>query len=219
MPGGRRARGSGQAYALLLLYRLWQRVAELETRPPVTTALIAVMLLVFGIGSAGKGGARALPPHLSTPVRAVQAVLDVRRSCLRPADVLFNGERHRLLLSSLIHLDEAHLLYNMLSFVHKGVTLETQMGSAPFAALIVYLAFVAHVLYCAVALALSAAAASPQLLNSCVAGFSGVLFGLGTVLSSSAEHRDAARSIFVRDPPALFSSPHPLRLRPPALPR
>lgn len=70
------------------------------------------------------------------------------------------------------------------------------MGSPHFAALVLYLALVESVLYCLVAYALSAAGLSAGLWNSCCVGFSGVLFGLGAVLSSSSRHRQAARNIF-----------------------
>jgi rhomboid domain-containing protein 1 len=189
--------GGGILYALMLLYRLWERLAELEQKPPVTIALIALnIILYFARSPAAAWVLRTLPSDAAAAFRTVHPMLTVRASCINPAAVLLRGERYRLLLSTLIHLDDVHLLYNMISFVPKGVTLETQMGSATFAGLVVYLAIVSNVLYCAVAYVLKETGTYSHLWTSCAAGFSGVLFGLGAVLSLSNNYRAATRSIF-----------------------
>lgn len=69
------------------------------------------------------------------------------------------------------------------------------MGSLQFVSLVLYIAFLSNVCYCLVAV-VAASAGMPRLMGSCAVGFSGVLFGLGAVLSSEREYRDAAQSIF-----------------------
>lgn len=198
MPGRRRGQGGSNMYAMMLLYRLWERLAELEQKPPVTIALIAVNFFLYAARQpAAVSFLRALPPQAMTLFRMTQPYLAVKASCINPTAVVLKGERHRLLLSTLIHLDDVHLLYNMLSLVHKGVTLETQMGSATFAGLVAYLAFVSNVLYCAVAFLFKQGGVNSRLWGSCAAGFSGVLFGLGSILTTSGNYRAAAQSIFV----------------------
>jgi membrane associated rhomboid family serine protease len=153
----------------------------------------------------------ALPSKAAAAFRTVQPTLTVRGSGMNPAAVLVKGERHRL-LSALIHLEDVLLLYNMLSLVHKGATLETQMGSASFAAVVLYVAIVSNVLFCPLAYVLNETGTYSHLRTSCAAGFSGALFGLGTVLSMSNNYRAAARSIFVRmrSSQVLVVGKHPL---------
>lgn len=183
-------------YTMWLLYQLWERINELQHRPPVTIALIVLNMLIFAVGGIGKDLFSHLSREFQELVLLVRPVVDVRAACVLPAAVVGRGEFRRLVISAFVHVDEIHLLYNMLSFVHKGVTLESQMGSANFAGLVVYLAFAESILYCAVAYALSALGFSLSLWNSCAVGFSGILFGLGAVLSSSSRNREAARNIF-----------------------
>lgn len=185
-------------YAMMLLFRLWGQLEELEHKPPVTVALIAVNLLIHGARHpAAAAVVRLLSPQGRRVFKMVQPYLAVKTSCINPAAVLAKGELRRLWLSTLIHLDDVHLLYNMLSFVHKGVTLETQMGSHAFAGLVLFLALASNLLYCAVAVLLKEAGVNARLVGSCAAGFSGVLFGLGAVLTTSGSYRSAARNIFV----------------------
>lgn len=52
---------------------------------------------------------------------------------------LQNHDWKRLLMSAFMHADEAHLVYNMVSFLWKGVQLEGALGSAQFTKLIALL--------------------------------------------------------------------------------
>lgn len=183
---------------MMLLYRLWSRLEELEHKPPVTLALIVVNMLIHAARHPATAPfVRMLSPEGKRFYNLVQPYLAVRTNCINPDAVLANGEVRRLWLSTLIHLDDVHLLYNMLSLVHKGVTLETKMGSQVFTGLVVYLAFASNLLYVAVAVLLKEAGVYSRLVGSCAAGFSGVLFGLGAVLTTSGSYRSAAYNIFV----------------------
>lgn len=191
--------GNAQQIAFLI-FQLWDKLRHLERKPPVTIAFIVVNLLLFVVGSVQRNGPlgdllRMLPRDVIAGLSLLQPFISTSKTCLHPRRVIVHRERWRLLTSALIHIDERHVLFNMISFVHKGVTLESQMGHRPFFALTAYLAFVSNVTYCLVASA-AAAVGFPRLMGSCAVGFSGVLFGLGAVLTSEREYRDAARSIF-----------------------
>jgi rhomboid domain-containing protein 1 len=186
--GGRRGPAS-----FVLAAQLLQRIVALERKPPVTILIIAVQIVVYALVELNKS--RMLPAGHVPISRVVLPWISVQNGCLNPSKVLL-GQRYRLVLASFVHLSDTHLLYNMLSFVHKGVTLETELGSVTFAALVIYLGFISHALYTIFAISLAHAGISNNWINKCVAGFSGVIFGLSTVLNMSADYRDAAESIF-----------------------
>jgi membrane associated rhomboid family serine protease len=125
--GGRGRRGP---YTVMLAAQLVQRLADLDYKPPVTLLLIAVQVALYALDELIN--ARLLPAELVSLTRAIAPWVSIRNACLNPHRVWNLGERHRLVLASVVHLSDGHLLYNMLSFVHKGVTLETQMGSSAF---------------------------------------------------------------------------------------
>ncbi|KAL6781524.1 hypothetical protein ACKKBG_A11510 [Auxenochlorella protothecoides x Auxenochlorella symbiontica] len=112
----------------------------------------------------------------------------IASACLQPHAMLFNGEWSRLLWAPLLHADEAHLFYNMSSFIWKGAQLEPVLGTRAFLLLVAELALTSSLAY--VALAAGAALLSPALglglMGSCAVGFSGVLFGLKVVLSAES---------------------------------
>jgi membrane associated rhomboid family serine protease len=66
----------------------------------------------------------------------------------------------------------------------------------PSPALVVYISFVSHGFYTVFAILLARTGISDRWANHCVAGFSGVLFGLSAVMNSSTAYRNAAESIF-----------------------
>lgn len=105
---------------------------------------------------------------------------------------LQRGQWSRLVWSGLLHLDEWHLYYNMSSFLWKGLQLEPAYGPVGFAALILELLFSCQAIYLGAfwaaraVLGPNSAAALRMYSHTCVAGFSGVLFGLKAVLTSSS---------------------------------
>ncbi|KAJ7542159.1 hypothetical protein O6H91_10G092500 [Diphasiastrum complanatum] len=88
----------------------------------------------------------------------------------------------RVFMSAFYHVDETHLVYNMLSLLWKGVQLEVNIGSGKFAAMIAVLLGLSHGLVVLLSKVLSAD--SPELLyTDCAVGFSAVLFALKVVLN------------------------------------
>ena len=105
--------GPFQIGILLLLYQLLAQVG-LYTLPPVTLGLIALQTGLFlGLVDLGWGGPAAL--------------------CLQARAVLERQELQRVFLAPLLHGNDLHLYYNMVSFAYKGRALERRVGSAQFA--------------------------------------------------------------------------------------
>lgn len=184
------SRRQPNVYAVVLFLQLIDRIAALDPKPPVTLFLIAFNLSIFYF--------RQISGYLSRDVvsllRPVMAKFTVRNGCLQPIAVM-SGQRLRLLTASFIHLSDLHVLYNCTSLLYKGVALEAGLGSLIFFALVVYLAFIAHAFYVAIALA-AHHFGYPNVKHNCTAGFSGVLFGLKVVLNANPQYGHIATNVF-----------------------
>jgi len=117
-PGTATRRGGPFQLGLLLL--LYQVLAMgLERVPPVTLAAVALQSCIF---------AGILDPGWGSPAYV----------CLRPSSVLAHGDLRRVFFSSLEHVSDLHLYFNMISLIWKGRRLEKRYGSMAFAALLVF---------------------------------------------------------------------------------
>ncbi|KAF6254631.1 hypothetical protein COO60DRAFT_1703209 [Scenedesmus sp. NREL 46B-D3] len=169
-----RRRGPADAYMMLLLAQLVQRIAQLEYKPPVTLGIVGACFLTFY--------EEVLPPQLRALIPSVS------KGCLQPYMIFQNRQWSRLLWAAMLHADEMHLYYNMSSMVYKGVLLERRFGSAKFAALLAELLLLSHGLF--VGLAWLAAYYVPEYthlyISNCAVGISAVLFALKVVLNHDA---------------------------------
>ncbi|GLC37106.1 hypothetical protein PLESTB_001391100 [Pleodorina starrii] len=158
-------------HAALLLAQLAARILQLEYKPPVTIALVAVNALLFFVDLR-----EFLPP---------KALLRLLDGALQPRLILERGEWWRLLSSAFLHLDEWHLYYNMSSLLWKGVQLERRYGTKLFAALVSELLLLSQGLYIVLTVLLSSQIPGYRYLyrDLRVAGFSDVLFALKVVLT------------------------------------
>lgn len=170
----RRSRHGGRdGYAMLLLMQLAAQIYQLENKPPVTVGAIALMVaLHFGY----------LPSMVPYSMESV---------CLVPSEVIRGGfitvpALRRLVGSSFLHLSDYHLVYNMGSLLWKGVQLERFHGSGGFAVLLTLMTLLSGL--CTVGIAIVAAMMGyDSWLGECSVGFSGVLFGLKTVLQYDSD--------------------------------
>ena len=98
----------------------------------------------------------------------------------------------RSIVSSVIHADDWHLYYNMLSFCIKGVQLENAYGPEKYCALILYSIFASHVLAVILAKVLSKLSIIAVInygihfdsgYESCAVGFSAVIFCLKYIVN------------------------------------
>ena len=104
----------------------------------------------------------------------------------------------RLWLSAFYHVDETHLVYNMVSLMWKGAQLETTMGSQKFAGMIAVLLGLSHGLVVATSSLLTFLSDSPETFYSeCSVGFSGVLFALKVVLNYNSPSHTNVYGILV----------------------
>ena len=107
---------------------------------------------------------------------------------------------NRLLVSSLIHVDDVHLYYNMLSFYYKGTNLELSMGSLSFFLLCCYSLVASHSLLVLFAYIMgSILLLDPSIsgIDSCAVGFSAVIFCLKYVWNQCSDGRSSVMGISV----------------------
>uniref|UniRef100_A0A0N5AFU8 Rhomboid domain-containing protein n=1 Tax=Syphacia muris TaxID=451379 RepID=A0A0N5AFU8_9BILA len=130
--------------------------------PPVTLGTILFQIIVF------LGFIPALD-HFKIPAM-----------CLLPSRIISQHEWLRLFASLIMHADDMHLYYNMISFLWKGRRLETRFGSRRF--FILLMTFCISTSICMVALSYLVEVVfgfrSLQLMKQCAVGFSGVIFAL-----------------------------------------
>ena len=107
----------------------------------------------------------------------------IHEICLLPAAIIYGKEFQRLILSAFWHADDMHLYFNMTSFIYKGILLEKRYGTAYFAAMVAYLTVATHTIYVAAAYLFSDIPLFAGSMTTCAVGFSGVIFGLKTILN------------------------------------
>lgn len=98
--------------------------------------------------------------------------------CLRPSLVVA-GQWHRLFTGALLHADDRHLYYNMVSFLVHGAALEPQLGTAAYGFLLLRLTVLCGAIHTALAYFLEL-----ESFNSCCVGWSAVLFALKTIITA-----------------------------------
>jgi len=97
---------------------------------------------------------------------------------------------NRVFLSGLIHADDRHLYYNMLSFLYKGIYLEQSMGSVAFLTLVMYSWAASALCYLALNMLYGDG-------YSCAVGFSAVIFALKYVHNHRSPGRTSVWGISV----------------------
>ncbi|CAI5489648.1 unnamed protein product, partial [Closterium sp. Naga37s-1] len=165
-------RGAGApVYVYIMALQALQQFFQQPYSPPVTLGLIALMA---GVHFRPAGFLEDSLPYVS-------------EICMNPALVVQERNWRRLLLSVLFHADDAHLIFNMVSLLWKGVHLERRLGSPRFAALVAAFALLSQSLHVAAARLLSdVLAVHTPFYRECSVGFSGVLFALKTVMNADS---------------------------------
>lgn len=153
----------------------------------MTFVMVSLMILLYGLNDTPPIASKV--PALLPFARRLKALLGIEKVCLNPQKVIYESETYRLLVSCLVHLNEVHLLHNMMSFLHKGAALESRMSTSSFAFLVLFLCITSHGLYVVFAFAMLQTGLSSKWMRSCVVGFSSILFGLTIVLSAGRNRR------------------------------
>ena len=213
-PGRSRGRNDRQPHvAMLLLYELNRIIMPLPIKPVATMAIIAVNMVVHYVDSYTLGynfsiNKNCILPrkmlHLfvqttnpgtsrkwlnlfsETMTRATNGILEFNFAQQFP----FN----RLILSSIIHVDDWHLYYNMVSLAWKGVHLENSMGMYAYIGLLIYGLIVSHILMIFLSCFFFYSymwqwhpfESLAESYDSCAVGFSAVLFCLKYVLNANS---------------------------------
>ena len=154
--------------AAFMLMQIYTQLERLPVKPPVTIALLCANILPFFMDIDLLG----------------YSLSSINQNCLNPAKVVtafIDGDGlllNRLFLSALIHVDESHLYYNMMSLTWKGINLEIEMGSAAFLQLVLFSLLVSHGLVVVIAYVLYIYTDFTGTYHTCMVGFSAVLFSL-----------------------------------------
>lgn len=172
----RRGRGGVSPAIVMLLMRIYQQWEALPIKPPVTFGLVGILV------------AAHLAPELTLPYRVEAICLSSRRVLTAWRAGRFDEVWRRLALSSLSHVDDIHLYYNVGSLLVKGATLEGRLGSETFAILTLYALAAASVVYVIVAALLES-----WIETGCAVGFSAVLFAFKVVVNYD-EHAPGSRA-------------------------
>ena len=101
--------------------------------------------------------------------------------------------------SALTHGDTMHLYYNMLSFLHKSVQLESQWGSTKLAVYLVLLVVLCNILYIVLAISIDNFFG---ISTGCAVGWSAVIFALKVVCQANSREDTAVVNGFGRVPAA-----------------
>ncbi|KAI9195455.1 hypothetical protein LWI28_014989 [Acer negundo] len=164
--GGRRV---SRGMLPLLAIQALSEYHRLPWKPPVTAGLLVTNTLIY-----------LRPAFLDSLLPSIDQV------CFNPHLILKYRDLKRLFLSPLYHVGESHLVYNMMSLLWKGIQLETSMGSAEFASMVVALLGMSQGMTLLLAKSLLLFFDYKRAYYSEYAvGFSGVLFAMKVVLNNS----------------------------------
>lgn len=109
------------------------------------------------------------------------------RSCVSLKHVLHGEDWKRLVLAGLVHADEWHLYYNMVSFLWKGRMLERKLGSQHFACLLVVFTPLINIVMLLLNYVLGEHVLHDHsYFYHCAVGFSGVIFALKVLATYEA---------------------------------
>ncbi|KAJ0264313.1 Rhomboid-like protein 14 [Hirschfeldia incana] len=175
-----RRRTNGGMLPLLALSTV-SEYYRLPWKPPVTAGLLAANTLVY-----------LRPPFIDPLIPHINEVW------FNPNFILKHKDLKRFFLSPFYHLDEPHLVYNMMSLLWKGIKLETSMGSSEFASMVFTLLGMSQGVTLLLSKSLHVFLDYERAFYSEYAvGFSGILFALKVVLNARDEDYTSVYGILV----------------------
>lgn len=166
----------------LLALHAFTEYSRLESKPPVTAALVAANTLVY----------------LRKPAALDALLPTIDQVWFNPYLILKYKDLKRFFLSPFYHIGESHLVYNMLSLLWKGIQLETSMGSVEFASMVAALVGMSQgiTLILAKSLLMFFDYESAYY-NEYAVGFSGVLFAMKVILNSQSDNYTYVHGLMV----------------------
>ncbi|PIA60075.1 hypothetical protein AQUCO_00400747v1 [Aquilegia coerulea] len=151
-----------------------------DRKPPVTAALLAANTLIY-----------LRPGVLDSILPTVNEV------SFNPYLILKYGDFKRFFLSAFYHMDESHLVYNMMSLLWKGIQLETQVGSVEYASMVATLLGMSQGITLVLAKSLLFFGHDTDYYYTHAVGFSGVLFAMKVVLNSQEDNYTSVHGLVV----------------------
>lgn len=103
----------------------------------------------------------------------------------------------RLLLSAFYHMDEVHLVYNMISLLWKGHDLEKKLGTVQYGITMPMLLFLSQGFHVFLSRFFSRTFSWHSLYHQCAIGFSSVLFAMKTILNAGDPNYSIIHGIMV----------------------
>ncbi|EJD74708.1 hypothetical protein LOAG_18018 [Loa loa] len=156
------------------IYLLAYQLFNSPNIPPITLAVIIFQMAIF------LGYLPLLGQHRTEAM------------CLLPSRILYRSEWLRMLASTVMHVDDMHLYFNMISLLWKGRRLEPWLGSRRFLLLLATFALATS----STMVGLSYLADEVftfnggGYMNQCAVGFSGVLFALKVLHTTHFPYSD-----------------------------
>ncbi|KAK4342394.1 hypothetical protein RND71_038210 [Anisodus tanguticus] len=180
MERGRWGRVSRGMIPLLALHTV-SEYSRLDRKPPVTASLLAANTIIY------------LRPKFINPL-----IPTIDQVWFNPHLILKYKDLKRFFLSPFFHINESHLVYNMLSLLWKGIQLETSMGSAEFASMVATLVAMSQgvTLLLAKSLLLFFDYERP-FYNEYAVGFSGVLFAMKVIVNAQSDDYTSVHGLMV----------------------
>lgn len=175
---------------LSLFYQLYIELEKQQFKPIVTIILLGINIFVH------------IHPY---PHVFGYNLDDINSQCIHPRKIfralaLGSIPWNRIIFSSIIHVDDMHLYYNMLSLCWKGINLESFLGSQEFFTLVVFSLIVSHIGVVLISFLLYEIFNFNEYtsgMNSCAVGFSAVLFSLKYVWNSYSSDRTSVMGIMI----------------------
>ncbi|KAL3332504.1 hypothetical protein AABB24_032861 [Solanum stoloniferum] len=155
--------------------------SRLDRKPPITALLLAANTIIY------------LRPKIFHPFLPT-----IDQVWFNPHLILKYTDLKRFFLSPFFHINESHLVYNMLSLLWKGIQLETSMGSAEFASMVATLVAMSQgvTLLLAKSLLLFFDYERPYY-NEYSVGFSGVLFAMKVIINAQSDEYTSVHGLMV----------------------
>ena len=153
--------GLGMVLLAMQLLHLFQFLSSSNDYYPITLGVLGLNLIAF------------FQPGRSWPT--------LQQACISVRGAWFDREWKRFFLASFYHTSDFHLYYNMASFIWKAISLERFYGSGYFLYMVAVFSVTANLVYIGINYALAEILDQWSYINTCAAGFSGVLFALKVV--------------------------------------
>lgn len=164
----------------LLVLHTVSEYSRIDRKPPIIAALLASNTIIY-----------LRPKFLHRFLPTIDQVW------FNPHLILKYKDLTRFFLSPFFHINESHLVYNMVSLLWKGIQLETSMGSAEFASMVATLVAMSQGVTLLLAKSLLFFDYERPYYNEYSVGFSGVLFSMKVIANAQSDDYTSVYGLMV----------------------